>query len=349
MSAESASLNDADFPKNLLSTEKLDLSGVVAGVEEHDGVLEFKLEPHGKVAHMELEQRHKLAVDPEYIHQQELSAEFFFLFIIGIQILIYVLYKKYPERFKEVTFVLLWLYPLVLLHRDQHPVTLGFIAVWILWSLRTGFLMHLALAKPLAPTTPELVYGWFLKTHSICYYSAGATVYIFFLVPGLGILMLFFALYFGVLGRDCAEICATRISNTIGYTKYETAPENICALCNIELRQTLELMLGETTEDEQPNVIQLQCKHEFHEKCIRGWTIVGKKDICPFCFEKVDMRILIPDSPWNSKRLSLLWVKLLGLIRFLLVWNPLVTYSAMILLKLFHFAPLRDQSGKPVF
>jgi len=44
---ESASLNDADFPKNLLSTEKLDLSGVVAGVEEHDGVLEFKLEPHG--------------------------------------------------------------------------------------------------------------------------------------------------------------------------------------------------------------------------------------------------------------------------------------------------------------
>ena len=28
----------------------------------------------------------------------------------------------------------------------------------------------------------------------------------------------------------------------------------------------------------------------FHEFCIRGWCIVGKKQICPYCKEKVDLK-----------------------------------------------------------
>jgi hypothetical protein len=27
--------------------------------------------------------------------------------------------------------------------------------------------------------------------------------------------------------------------------------------------------------------------HLFHEFCIRGWTMIGKKDVCPYCSEKV--------------------------------------------------------------
>lgn len=34
-------------------------------------------------------------------------------------------------------------------------------------------------------------------------------------------------------------------------------------------------------------VIELGCKHKYHEFCIKGWTIVGKKDTCPACKEKV--------------------------------------------------------------
>ena len=30
----------------------------------------------------------------------------------------------------------------------------------------------------------------------------------------------------------------------------------------------------------------------FHEFCIRGWCIVGKKQICPYCQEKVDLKRL---------------------------------------------------------
>lgn len=28
----------------------------------------------------------------------------------------------------------------------------------------------------------------------------------------------------------------------------------------------------------------------FHEFCIRGWCIVGKKQTCPYCNEKVDLK-----------------------------------------------------------
>lgn len=51
-------------------------------------------------------------------------------------------------------------------------------------------------------------------------------------------------------------------------------------------------------------VRQLACKHSFHELCIRGWTIVGKKDVCPVCLEKVDMRDLYADKPWETQNLS---------------------------------------------
>lgn len=41
-----------------------------------------------------------------------------------------------------------------------------------------------------------------------------------------------------------------------------------------------------------------------HSGCIRGWTIVGKKDTCPVCNEKVDLRALYVDRPWESRNLS---------------------------------------------
>jgi hypothetical protein len=49
--------------------------------------------------------------------------------------------------------------------------------------------------------------------------------------------------------------------------------------------------------------VQLNCKHCFHDLCIRGWTMVGKKDTCPVCLEKVDMR-MVHDKPWDSTNLS---------------------------------------------
>lgn len=50
--------------------------------------------------------------------------------------------------------------------------------------------------------------------------------------------------------------------------------------------------------------VQLACKHLFHSHCIQGWTMVGKKDCCPTCMEKVDLRELYKDRPWETSNLT---------------------------------------------
>lgn len=51
-------------------------------------------------------------------------------------------------------------------------------------------------------------------------------------------------------------------------------------------------------------VRQLACKHCFHDLCVRGWTMVGKKDVCPVCLEKVDLREFTADRPWETRNLN---------------------------------------------
>lgn len=41
----------------------------------------------------------------------------------------------------------------------------------------------------------------------------------------------------------------------------------------------------------QPQAVPLNLPlARFHEFCIRGWCIVGKKQTCPYCKEKVDLK-----------------------------------------------------------
>ena len=40
----------------------------------------------------------------------------------------------------------------------------------------------------------------------------------------------------------------------------------------------------------------------FHEFCIRGWCIVGKKQTCPYCKEKVDLKRMFSNPyPFSSR------------------------------------------------
>ena len=60
-----------------------------------------------------------------------------------------------------------------------------------------------------------------------------------------------------------------------------TLEPGVCAVCgNPQL-------VPEGEEGIIENTYRLSCGHTFHEFCIRGWCIVGKKQICPYCKEKV--------------------------------------------------------------
>ncbi len=53
--------------------------------------------------------------------------------------------------------------------------------------------------------------------------------------------------------------------------------------------------------------VSLSCGHAFHDFCVRGWTIVGKKETCPYCGEKVT-----PAAPLPRSLLFLLFLRLTG-------------------------------------
>lgn len=195
-----------------------------------------------EIGHQVEEQKHQHDVYLKHLHDQEISAEVFLLLIVVLQVFICFLQKRYKKQFQEVTFVFLVLYPLTLLyHYDQLTmISFIFLSLWVIWGSWTSYLMYLSMGPPrisnpflrtgptmkrpwkLSKGTPQKVYAWFLRTHTVCYYSAGISFYFLFFSPGIGLVMMFMSLYFGVLGRDCAQICGDRISNTIGYLSHET-------------------------------------------------------------------------------------------------------------------------------
>jgi RING finger protein 121 len=251
--------------------------------------------------------------------EREQTAYAFLVLILVLQFALLALRAKFPQRFNEATLLLLWLFPLLQVWRDINWMSALFIVAWAAWSAHTLSLVRLAMRKPLDKLTPQRVYKWFLGTHTVCYVAGMSAIYACLLLPLPALFVLFYALYFAVLGRDFAEICTTRISSTIGYTSHASPPPNLCALCGDELRPVLAIMSGEVQEHEaQEGVRKLGCGHEFHLTCISGWCLVGKKHSCPYCNEKVDLKSVIPESPWNSKNVSLLWLNLLTLLRFLL-------------------------------
>ena len=67
--------------------------------------------------------------------------------------------------------------------------------------------------------------------------------------------------------------------------------------------------------------IVLDCGHSFHEWCIRGWCIIGKKHTCPFCKEKVDLHKFMT-NPWET--INVQYSNMLDGLRYLLVYHPLI-------------------------
>lgn len=88
--------------------------------------------------------------------------------------------------------------------------------------------------------------------------------------------------------------------------------QNVCAVCGNDL------LVSEKENGVIENTYKLSCHHVFHEFCIRGWCIIGKKQTCPYCKEKVDLKRLF-SNPWE--RPHVLYGQLLDWIRWLVNIN----------------------------
>ena len=101
--------------------------------------------------------------------------------------------------------------------------------------------------------------------------------------------------------------------------RLQALARDVCAICG-------EKLCGDEVEKQ----VKLPCDHEFHEFCIRGWSIIGKKETCPYCNEKVDLKKLYP-HPWTLSRQDVLFSQLLDALRYLVVWQPVIIVIAKLI------------------
>ncbi|XP_007438944.2 RING finger protein 121 isoform X2 [Python bivittatus] len=216
--------------------------------------------------------------------------------LVVAQLLLVQWKQRHPRSYNMVTLFQMWVVPLyftVKLHWWR------FLGIWIFFSAITAFVTFRATRKPLFQTTPRI------KPED---------------GMDFGISLLFYGLYYGVLERDFAEMCADYMASTIGFYSASGMPtkhlsDSVCAVCG------QQIFVDVNEEGIIENTYRLSCNHVFHEFCIRGWCIVGKKQTCPYCKEKVDLKRMF-SNPWE--RPHVMYGQLLDWLRYLVAWQPVI-------------------------
>ncbi|EGD73463.1 hypothetical protein PTSG_05166 [Salpingoeca rosetta] len=268
--------------------------------------------------------------EKEHAGHEKMHFEMFLLLIgtlIAAQIVLNMWRRYHFNSYQAVTLVGLWVFPFYFAVRHE---ILHLLLSWTAFTIATGYIAFKATRPQIGVRTPRLVYTYFyfvIKLTSIVavvgYFIAILDFVIGHLLPqpanttlmALGFSGMFYGLYYGVMSRDFADICARRMATNIGYYSATGFPRkqltgNTCAVCGDRVRT-----------DGSEKRAQLDCGHTFHEFCIRGWCIVGKKQTCPYCKEKVDLARQFP-SPWS--RTDVTYAQLLDILRYFVVWYPVI-------------------------
>lgn len=280
-----------------------------------------------RIEHQRLHEKHK--------GHEAMHAEMVLILIVTLvvaQILLVQWKQRYFRSYQRATLMGMWIIPVVFCIKFTWY---RFIVMWSIFSAITSYIVFKATRKPVDGTTPRWVYKWFLLVYKISY-GAGILGYfvimltmlgvnILFLIKpqtsmDFGLLVMFYGLYFGVVSRDIAEVCSDTMAAHIGYYTQTGLPgkrldPNICAVCGNQI------IVTNNDDAIIENTCKLDCDHIFHEFCIRGWCIVGKKQTCPYCKEKVDLKRMFP-SPWD--RPHVMYGNFLDWIRYLVAWQPVI-------------------------
>uniref|UniRef100_A0A674GZT3 Ring finger protein 121 n=1 Tax=Taeniopygia guttata TaxID=59729 RepID=A0A674GZT3_TAEGU len=202
---------------------EVEVGGPVEREAEEIDLSHLSPEERWRVEHVRMHAKHR--------GHEAMHAEMVLILIATLvvaQLLLVQWKQRHPRSYNMVTLFQMWVVPL------YFTIKLNwwrFLVIWVLFSAVTAFVTFRATRKPLVQTTPRLVYKWFLLIYKISY-ATGIVGYmaVMFTLFGLnllfrikpedamdfGISLLFYGLYYGVLERDFAEMCADYMASTIG-------------------------------------------------------------------------------------------------------------------------------------
>ncbi|CAD6188470.1 unnamed protein product [Caenorhabditis auriculariae] len=287
---------------------------------------ELTEEEQWQLEHAKLHEKHK---GHDAMHM-EMMLILIMTLVVG-QVFLVQWKRRHFKSYQMCTLIGMWIVPVyVCLVRSWYR----FLITLAVYTVMSFLVWRKSSSSSISGDTPRFVYKWFLFLHKMSY-VLGIAGYIamMFSLMGLnlifgikqttsmdfGILLLFYGLYYGVLGRDFAHICTDRMACKIGYYTAEGLPkkhldENVCAVCDNQLEGKAKKVVSANDEDSgDEKTYKLTCGHTFHEFCIRGWVVVGKLQTCPYCKEKVDLQKMFK-NPWEKPHLF--YGKLLDWIRF---------------------------------
>ncbi|XP_027194210.2 E3 ubiquitin ligase RNF121 [Dermatophagoides pteronyssinus] len=304
------------------------------------------------------------------------------------QILLIYWRKKHFKSYQNVSMFGMWIIPLFL---SAYQHYWRFIIIWLFISAMTMLLIYRPLFYKKLGTNgssiPRQVYRWFFYLYSLSSVIAvtGYSIIMLTLLGvnillgikpmytlDIGILLLFYGIYYGVLTRDFTDFLVDKLAANIGYYSPSSSlpskqlNSKTCAICGRPHggthRTSMSINSHHMMDDSdrsslladdhlsdlnnidcfnggshnnnnnmtmdpslQEKTYTLSCGHTYHQYCIFGWCLVGKKQLCPFCREKVDLNKLFSSLPFQKPHY--LYGNLLDFIRYLIAWQPLILFA----------------------
>ncbi|KMV66518.1 hypothetical protein M970_031500 [Encephalitozoon cuniculi EcunIII-L] len=108
---------------------------------------------------------------------------------------------------------------------------------------------------------------------------------------GYALSVLLFFLYFGLMSREVIFFLSETVAISTGFYSKDGVPgkgnnNSLCMICTKSFDRTVKIHT-------------LVCSHSFHEDCIKGWCLLGKKPFCPYCKKRIESSSL-PSELWHK-------------------------------------------------
>lgn len=191
------------------------------------------------------------------------------------QIVLFLWRQKHRKSYQAVTLFGLWAIPCYVCLK---MFFWRMFSIWLLFTIITSLVMYRATRKKISTNTPRLVYRWFLLIYQITY-GLGIFGYVLLLliftgigfvlpfqpdtIMEFGVTMVFYGIYFGVMGRDCAELCVDYMAASFTYTSSgQSLPKielshDMCAVCG------QRIILPSVDSEMAERTYKLSCNHLY--------------------------------------------------------------------------------------